>query len=137
MLSVQIRQVVLEELTAHARAESPCECCGLLVGNTSRVESAIRARNLRASPSRYLIDPKDHLSAIRDARSTGYSIVGTYHSHPFSTASPSDTDLREATYTEYLYFIVSPGRGQQPTAETKAYRLVSGSFQSVALVSIP
>ena len=137
MLSVQIRQVVLEELTAHARAESPYECCGLLIGNTSRVESAIRARNLRASPSRYLIDPKDHLSAIRDTRSTGYSVVGTYHSHPSSTALPSDRDLREATYTEYLYLIVSPGSGQQPTAETRAYRLVSGSFQFVSLVSIP
>ena len=44
-------------MLAHAREEAPRECCGLLVGKGDAVERSVRARNLDARPTRYLIDP--------------------------------------------------------------------------------
>ncbi len=134
---VQIRQAALEQIVAHASVEVPNECCGLLIGTPDRVERAFGARNLRASPSRYQIDPVDHFAAIKEARAIGLTVVGAYHSHPSSPPAPSDTDAQEATYPEYLYLIVSPGGDQCVGGETRGYRLVEGSFRPVALVAIP
>ena len=134
---VQIRQAALEQIVAHASVEVPNECCGLLIGTPDRVERAVGARNLRASPSRYQIDPADHFAAIKEARAIGLTVVGAYHSHPSSPPVPSDTDAEEATYPEYLYLIVSPGGDQGVGGETRGYHLVEGSFRPVALGAIP
>lgn len=134
---VQIRQAVLEQIVAHASVEVPNECCGLLIGTPDRVERAFGARNLRASPSRYQIDPVDHFAAIKEARAIGLTVVGAYHSHPSSPPVPSDTDAEEATYPEYLYLIVSPGGDQGVGGETRGYRLVEGRLRPVALAAIP
>lgn len=134
---VQIRQAALEQIVAHASVEVPNECCGLLIGTLDRVERAVGARNLRASPSRYRVDPVDHFAAIKEARAIGLTVVGAYHSHPSSPPVPSDTDAEEATYPEYLYLIVSPGGDQGVRGETRGYRLVEGSLRPVALAAIP
>ena len=125
---VIVRASVLSDIVAHARAAAPDECCGLLVGTGARIESAHAARNLRRSPTRYLVDPADHFAAIRSGRKVGLGVVGAYHSHPASAASPSPRDEREATDTDFLYLIVSLA-----TAQTRAFRLVEGRMEEVPL----
>jgi proteasome lid subunit RPN8/RPN11 len=66
----------------------------------------VSARNLAESPTRFLLDPSDHIAAIRSARRRGLRVVGFYHSHPKSAASPSETDRHEANYPDHLYLIV-------------------------------
>ena len=125
---VVVRASVLGDIAAHARAAAPDECCGLLVGTGARIESAHAARNLRRSPTRYLIDPADHFAAIRSGRKAGLAVVGAYHSHPASAASPSPRDEREATGSDFLYLIVS-----LVTAQTRVFRLVDGRMEEVPL----
>ena len=123
-----VRASVLGDILAHARRAAPEECCGLLVGTGARIESAHAARNLRRSPTRYLVDPADHFAAIRSGRTAGLAVVGAYHSHPASAASPSPRDEREATDSDFLYLIVS-----LVTARTRAFRLVDGRMEQVPL----
>ena len=131
--TVQIRRSVLAEMDAHACAELPNECCGLLIGSADQIARVARARNLRPSPTRYLIDPEDHFAAIRAARGEGLEVVGAYHSHPGVPPVPSATDLTEANDEHYLYVIVSPGaEGQAP--EVRAFRLTGKGFEAVDLV---
>ncbi len=125
---VTVRASVLRDIAAHARRAAPDECCGLLVGTDSRIESSHAASNLRRSSTRYLVDPADHFAAIRSGRKAGLAVVGAYHSHPASAASPSPTDEREATDPEFLYLIVS-----LVTAQTRAFRLVDGRMEEVPL----
>ena len=125
---VVVRASVLGDIAAHSWAVAPDECCGLLVGTGARIESAHAARNLRRSPPRYLIDPADHFAAIRSGRKAGLAVVGAYHSHPASAASPSPRDEREATGSDFLYLIVS-----LVTAKTRAFRLVDGRMEEVPL----
>lgn len=118
-------------IVTHAREAAPHECCGLLIGTRSRVESVWRARNLEDAPSRFLVDPADHFEAIRRARACGQAVVGFYHSHPVSEATPSERDLAEASYAGYIYLIASLRRDPP---EARAYRFEEGRFREVDLV---
>src|SRR5690242_13556555 len=100
--SVTIAAAAFDALIAHARREAPNECCGLLIGSPSRIDESIAARNVAASPSRFLIDPSEHIAINRRLRGSSREVVGTYHSHPHSPAEPSPTDVAEAYYPEFV-----------------------------------
>ena len=134
---LEIRQCVVDSIVKHARCDLPNECCGLLLGTSRVIEQAVPARNLRPSPTRYLVDPADHCAAIRSARTRGLSIVGAYHSHPTGPPVPSETDRREATYPEYVYVIVSPGGETGRSGAIAAYRLKESRTESVCLLRVP
>jgi proteasome lid subunit RPN8/RPN11 len=127
--SVHVQREVVEQILAHARAAAPLECCGLLLGTPERLDAALAARNLLASPTRFELDPVDHFAAIRRARGLGVAVVGVYHSHPASAPVPSFRDLAEASYPDFVYLIAG-----LPEADVRAYRLVEGNFHPVALV---
>jgi proteasome lid subunit RPN8/RPN11 len=115
---------------AHARDARPGECCGLLIGGPGRILETRRAANLAESPTRFLLDPRTHLEALRDSRRGGLDVVGFYHSHPHSPAVPSATDLAEATYGEYRHLIVSLA---STVPETRLFELGQGQFVELPL----
>jgi proteasome lid subunit RPN8/RPN11 len=127
---MQIRQAVLDEIVAHARAQAPLECCGLLIGSGELVDECHPTRNLRESAVRFEIDPAGHFAAIRKARSSNRTIVGAYHSHPASPAVPSETDIREANDSTLLHLIVSLA-GDEPVI--RAYRINQGRVEEVSV----
>jgi proteasome lid subunit RPN8/RPN11 len=97
----------------------------MLIGSAGAITSAIRARNLSDDPSRFLVDPQDHIQARREARAAGLDVVGFYHSHPHSAAEPSPSDLAEASYPNHLYLIVGLA-GE--AAELRLYRFTGEAF---------
>lgn len=111
-------------MIAHAREDAPLECCGLLVGSGEVVDESVRARNLDASPTRYLIDPEAHFATLRRVRAEGRQILGAYHSHPAGPAVPSASDCAEASYPEFVYVIVGFEEGGR--ADVRAYRIRDG-----------
>jgi proteasome lid subunit RPN8/RPN11 len=111
---VTIVQPVLDDVLAHAREDAPRECCGVLIGSGDRVVQSIRARNLADGTTRFLIDPRDHINAIRAARARQLDVIGFYHSHPRSPAYPSETDIAESGYAGAVHLIVgSTETGQE------------------------
>jgi proteasome lid subunit RPN8/RPN11 len=123
---VILPRAVRDDVIAHAREMAPAECCGLLVGSAREIVAAVRAANLADNPSRFLIDPKDHIRARREARARGLDVVGFYHSHPHSDARPSPTDLAEASYENSLYLIVGLA-SEQP--DMKLHRFTGTAFE--------
>ena len=119
-------RAVRDAVVAHAREAAPAECCGVLVGVSGSIAAAVRATNLSADPSRFLIDPKDHIQARRDARAAGMDVIGFYHSHPHSAPVPSETDLKDASYANHLYLIVGLA-GE--AAELRLYRFTGEAFE--------
>ena len=112
----------MADMIAHAHEQAPRECCGLLIGKGEEVDRSVRARNLEARPTRYLIDPEDHFAAIRAARSEGREVIGAYHSHPASAPVPSPTDVAEANSgSDFVYVIVS-----LVNDDVRAYRYQDG-----------
>lgn len=113
-------------LAAHAKEESPNECCGLLAGRNGRVERIYRGTNVDHSPYTYLMDPKEQLAAFKDMEAAGLDLVGIYHSHTHTAAYPSKTDVAKAFYPDALYVIVSLARQEAP--EIRAFRLSDGEI---------
>jgi proteasome lid subunit RPN8/RPN11 len=124
---VIVPAAVRDLVIAHARETAPAECCGLLVGTATAITAAVRAGNLSDSPNRFLLDPKDHIRARRDAREAGLEIVGFYHSHPHSAAEPSETDRADAwLYPDHLHLIVGLA---DEAADVRLYRFIDGKFE--------
>lgn len=99
-------------MVRHARASAPDECCGFLVGAGGRVEFAIPMTNHDSRPrTGFRINPREHIAIRRALREMvpGHAIVGVYHSHPNGPATPSERDVKEANYPDWLFAIV--GRG--------------------------
>ena len=68
MKEVFVGAGIASGLLAHARETRPNECCGILLGRGDHVTRFHRATNLSDSPTQFLIDPADHISARRLAR---------------------------------------------------------------------
>jgi proteasome lid subunit RPN8/RPN11 len=127
----RIRREALEGVVAHARGEAPAECCGILIGRNASIDEAVRARNIAPGPTRFLIDPKDHIDARRAARHRGLEVLGFYHSHPHSPAWPSPSDVAEAAYPDAVHLIVSLEGG---AADARLFRIASGSATELRLL---
>jgi proteasome lid subunit RPN8/RPN11 len=98
-----------------------------------QLRDGAHAPNALLSPTRYQVDPEDHFAALRAARTAGLSIVGAYHSHPRSSALPSPTDLEDALHPDFIWMVVGLQAGDSP--DVRAYRLESGNFRSLTLVT--
>lgn len=98
----------------------------MLIGSPGSLTAAVRARNISGQPTRFLIDPQDHIQARREARDAGEDVVGFYHSHPHSAPEPSETDLAEASYPNHLYVIVGL-KGE--AADLRVYRFTGNAFE--------
>jgi desampylase len=138
---MRVRQAVLDAIAAHARRDSPRECCGLLVGTSTEILEAVSARNVADDPHRtYEIAPADYLVQIRRCRDAArtsdvpLTILGGYHSHPYSAPAPSPTDLEQA-FEEFLYIIAGPVEGEAPI-EIRAYRLMNRRFEAEELIVV-
>jgi desampylase len=105
--AIRLTATVRAALLAHARAEAPRECCGLLVGRDGTVDECVAGINVDPDPNRYRLDPAVHIATRRRLRGTARTIIGAYHSHPGSAPAPSASDRAEAYYSEFVWVIVS------------------------------
>jgi proteasome lid subunit RPN8/RPN11 len=129
-----MKSEVIAALIAHAREAAPEECCGVLLGHGEVIVEAVRARNAAEhATTRFLVDPKDHIDARREARTRGLEVVGFYHSHLRSGAAPSDTDVAEAAYPGALFVII--GLGVDPP-EVRLFGFDHGNFHERPLVTV-
>ncbi len=122
---------------AHARAERPRECCGLLIGTGDLIIEAVATTNGAADPVRHFeIPPIEHIRQIRRCRTlTGESgkphdVIGAYHSHPRSAAEPSPTDIEQA-FQDFVYVIAGPADADNVV--TNAYRLTNDGMTPITM----
>jgi [CysO sulfur-carrier protein]-S-L-cysteine hydrolase len=132
--TVYIHPDAISAIVAHATAEAPRECCGLLVGRWNRVDWAAAAVNVDPAPERrFLVDPKRHIDLQRELRRGSLAVVGAYHSHPRSPAEPSPSDVEEASYPDFIHLIVSM---LPPAPDVRAYRITRGVVTALRLTDV-
>ena len=126
-MQVTIVKGLFEQIVAMA-AESPIEICGLLFGDTYRIDAVEPCRNVAPDPSRtFEIDPGALIAAHRAGRTGGPRIVGSYHSHPVSgMAWPSPRDAAAAEPDGSLWLIATHddprGRGRADPRTVRSRR---------------
>ena len=89
-------------MIAHAQADDPNECCGILGGADGGVTRLYRITNTAHSPYRYLMNPQEQLNAMLDCDRNGWDVLAFYHSHTHSAAYPSPTDVRMAQESGWI-----------------------------------
>ena len=130
---VHLKQKHVDQIIAHAREESPQECCGLIGGSAEGTACSIyRARNVAVQPLvTYEAAPEDLFLAQRAMRERGEQLIAIYHSHPRATdPKPSQTDVRLAYYPSAVYFIVGLG-SEEPCVRAFRIREQEG-WESIA-----
>jgi [CysO sulfur-carrier protein]-S-L-cysteine hydrolase len=131
---MRIARELLDDVIAHARADAPNECCGMIASRDGEAVSVHRARNAAASPLRYEIDGMEQYriqSAIEDA---GLDLGAIYHSHTRTAPLPSQTDINLAFYPEALYVIVGL---EHDEPDVRAWTIVDGQVSPASLEVVP
>jgi proteasome lid subunit RPN8/RPN11 len=123
---------MIDTIVAHARAEAPNECCGIIGGADGEAKKLVKATNAEHSPYRYNIDSRELLQIYRELDEHGWEIFVIYHSHTHTPAYPSPTDLRLAGYPDAYYLLVS--LAQEPP-NVRAYRIRDGAVTEEPLVA--
>ena len=129
---MRIARDLLDEIVAHARAEAPNECCGMVASHDGRAVVVYRATNQAASPLRYEIDGTEQYGIQQEIERAGHELGAIYHSHTRSPPYPSQTDINLAFHPDSLYVIVGLAGGED--AEVIAYTITDGKVQEAELV---
>ena len=127
---MKISRALLDEIVAHARAEAPNECCGMVASEDGRAVEVHRAVNAAASPLRYEMEPKEQLRIEMGIEAAGRELGAIYHSHTRSEPYPSQTDVNLAFHPHALYVIVGLAGGEP---DVRAYRIVDGRIDDAEL----
>ncbi|MGH2974715.1 MAG: Mov34/MPN/PAD-1 family protein [Solirubrobacterales bacterium] len=119
---MRIAQKLIDQVVAHARADLPNECCGMIGGMNGGASTVIPVVNSAASPLRFEMDPQGQYDALKTIEDDGGEMLAIYHSHTKSAAYPSQTDVNQAVnWPDAIYVIVSLQDADAP--EVKAYWL--------------
>ena len=164
---IRIPDSIWEDMILHARELDPHECCGILAGQNGRISQHYRITNILAtmtetelsrfdqakltdlkqlSPEEradiaFQMDAKEMAYAQKDIRQQGIVLQAFYHSHTFSPARPSVTDIKIAmefeSYREKLnipepfHIIISLEDKSNPII--RAYRIQESTATEVAI----
>ena len=134
---LRLPAVIHGEIVAHACAEAPRECCGLIGGPSGATDLSgpavelFRLTNAAPGLDFYEIDPGELFRVTRQLDDTDRDIVAIYHSHPTGPARPSATDIELAFWPDAWYLICSldaPGR-----PDLRAFRIVDGEVSEARI----
>ncbi|MDT3776434.1 M67 family metallopeptidase [Nitrospira sp. MA-1] len=168
---LSIPSSIINNMIAHARELAPHECCGILSGTGSTITEYYRITNIlaelseeelsrfdraklsdlqRLSPEEradiaFQMDAREMAMAQRDIRSKNLDLLGFYHSHTFSPARPSQTDITIAmefesyraklNFPEPFHLIISLEHVEQ--AVVRAYRIQESKATEIPIQTMP
>ena len=139
---MQLLRRQFEIIQEHALRDIPYECCGLLAGikqpnrkgeyENVVYEIAPCANVLYSGREHgFEISFSEYIDIEREARTLGYDIVGSYHSHINSKAIPSVNDVDFARPGHSM--IIISVQNMKPAAVTSWYRRESTGFHQEAI----
>lgn len=105
---IELPRKLVNELLHQAQLSNDEEACGFVGKNTAGEYSCYPVRNIAETPAtRFLMDPKEQLSRMKQMRDQQEDMFAIYHSHPTAPAIPSAMDLEQAAYPDAYYLIIS------------------------------
>ena len=128
---MRIKQALYDQMVAHAQADAPNECCGMIATRDGEAVTVHEAVNAAASPLRYEIDGAEQYRIQMAIDDADLDLGAIYHSHTRTAPYPSQTDVNLAFYPDALYIIVGLASGHQPLV--KAYTIRDGQIGDAPL----
>ena len=102
-LNNRVKEIILNQeqidtLTEHSTRSHPNESCAMLLGTHDdqqwNVKEVFLTNNMEQSETNFTISPEELLHGYQLAEKKQLELVGVFHSHPNSSAIPSDTDKK-------------------------------------------
>lgn len=117
----------------HAQDGLPNEACGLFAGETNseniNITEFYPMQNAANSVELYYFDPKEHMEVEKKADESGSGIIGVMHSHTYTAAYPSPTDVEDAgnfdPFGAWHYIIVTL---QHEEPELRSFRIIDSEI---------
>ncbi|MGI8429768.1 MAG: Mov34/MPN/PAD-1 family protein [Solirubrobacteraceae bacterium] len=128
---MRIARDLYDEMIAHARAQAPNECCGMVAARGDQAIEVHRATNAAASPLRYEIDGAEQFRIQMQIEDADLDLGAIYHSHTRSAPYPSQTDINLAFYPDTLCVIVGLANGDP---EVRAFTIRDGQVTDAELI---
>ena len=112
---IDLQKIILSEshkkiLKEHAKKEFPNESCALLfgtAGNTPNVKEVFLTENIEKSPINFTVSNEQLIEGYKTAEQKKMDVVGIFHSHPNSEATPSNTDKKFMETNPVVWIIFS------------------------------
>ena len=102
-LNNSVKEIILNQeqidiLIEHSTKSHPNESCAMLLGTYDNqqwnVKKVFLTNNMEKSETNFTISPEELLHGHQLAEKKQLELVGVFHSHPNSSAIPSDTDKK-------------------------------------------
>ena len=102
-LNNSVKEIILNQeqidiLIEHSTKSHPNESCAMLLGTYDNqqwnVKEVFLTNNMEQSETNFTISPEELLHGHQLAEKKQLELVGVFHSHPNSSAIPSDTDKK-------------------------------------------
>ena len=132
---MKLPEALAEQVIAHARAEFPNECCGLIAGHGDEATRVLPTTNAEGTPFMYVMDPREQMELMDAIDDAGEDLVAIYHSHTRSAGYPSKTDVELAFFDQPLYVIVSLQHPDEPVI--RAFRLARSAPEGEQIAEEP
>ena len=98
MKEIILNQEQIDILIEHSTKSHPNESCAMLLGTYNNqqwnVKEVFLTNNMEKSETNFTISPEELLHGHQLAEKKQLELVGVFHSHPNSSAIPSDTDKK-------------------------------------------
>lgn len=108
-----MRKNTLAAIRAHAIAEYPRECCGLVVSTPAGRERYVRCRNTAPGTDHFVMAAEDYAAAEDLGQ-----VVALVHSHPDAPATPSAADRVACEASGLPWYIVEVRKGNDGIVAT-------------------
>jgi [CysO sulfur-carrier protein]-S-L-cysteine hydrolase len=128
---MRISQELLNEMVAHAVADAPNECCGIVSTKDGEAARVYRTTNTEASPFRFVIDPKQVYDVHAEIEDAGLELGAIYHSHTRSEPYPSQTDINFAAQWPGVQWIIVGTANGDP--QVRNYEIRDGQVSDAEL----
>lgn len=121
-------------MIAQAIDAFPHEACGLVGDRAGVADVFVAVANEAASPTRFVLEPRQMLDAEAQLDASGREVVAVMHSHVDTSPYPSATDLADAQRYDpdatLLHVIVSL---RHPEPAMRCYSFAKGQVTEVRI----
>jgi len=131
--TLELPRPLVNKILAHAQSNANMEVCGLIGSNTAGEKNYYAIDNISKNPScRFLMDAPQQINAMKKMRNKQQQLFAIVHSHPTTSAEPSQLDIEENGYKNVFYIIIS--LNTTGVLEMRAYTQMGDSMQEVELI---
>ncbi|NJA05766.1 M67 family metallopeptidase [Methylococcaceae bacterium WWC4] len=130
---IQLPRKLTNQLLHLAQQSPEAEVCGLIGADAGgKPISCYPIANDAETPgTRFLLDSRQQIAAMKQMRDKGETLFAIYHSHPSAPAVPSPADIEQSGYPTALQLIVS--LNTKGVLELRAFQIHNGVSREAVL----